>query len=176
MFPDVFTDLSQSTSAHRFLSTPPPMSHPTYYPTDTEPRPRHGRPKKQTRTPTPRASRQTAPQSLRLNRDNLPEPREVDVIECCWTGCNYRIQHDVRSVKDHVKLYHGDLSRTKELLTCRWVRRDTGQECGSRLLPKSLCRHTLDLHTNLIMEDCVCGKRFRRDTLGRHRCEVQGNW
>lgn len=97
------------------------------------------------------------------------------MINCGWTGCNSPIQYDTRSVKDHIRFHHGGLFRAKELLTCRWVRRDTGEECGSRLLPESLCRHTLDVHTNLIMRDCVCGKRFRRDTFGRHRCEAQDN-
>jgi hypothetical protein len=74
-----------------------------------------------------------------------------------------------------VRFHHGALFKAKVLLACRWVRKDTGEECGSKLLPESLCRHTLDVHTNLIMKDCACGKRFRRDTLGRHRCEAQGN-
>ena len=74
-----------------------------------------------------------------------------------------------------MRFNHGGLFRAKDTLICRWVRKDTGEECGSTLLPESLCRHTLDVHTNLIMVDCACGKRFRRDTLGRHRCDAQKN-
>jgi hypothetical protein len=175
MFVGSFTDFTRSTSAHHLPSIPLPIFRSESHPTDTEPRPRRGRPKGSRPISTPRVSRRTAAQVSRQHRDNLPEPGEADVIECGWTGCNYRIQHDTRSVKDHVRFYHGGLFRVKEFLTCRWVRKDTGEECGSRLLPESLCRHTLDVHTNLIMKDCVCGKRFRRDTLGRHRCEAQGN-
>jgi len=150
-----------------------PISRAESYSTDTESQPRH--PKKPRSTPAPPVSRRTVLQGPRRHRDNLPEPGEVGVIECGWTGCGSRIQHDTLSVKDHVRFHHGGLFRVKEPLICRWVRKDTGDECGSRLLPESLCRHTLDVHTNLIRKDCVCGKRFRRDTLRRHRCEAQGN-
>ena len=78
-------------------------------------------------------------------------------------------------IKDHVRFFHGALFRTKEHIVCRWVRKDTRRECGSKLLPGSLCRHTLDLHTDLIRVECACGKKYRRDTLARHRCIAQGN-
>lgn len=151
-----------------------PISRSESYPADTESRPRRGRSKKP-RPTTAHASRRTMPHGKKHPRDNLPEPGEVGVIECGWTGCGCRMQYDAQSVKDHVRFSHGGLFRLDEPLICRWIRKDTGEECGSKLLPGSLCRHTLDVHTNLIMKDCVCGKKFRRDTLGRHRCEAQGN-
>ena len=172
---DLFTDCTRSMSTHRFPSTPAPIARSESYPTDTESLPRRGRPKKQRPIPGPRIPRRAVLHAPRQRRDDLPEPGEVDTIECGWAGCNSRIQHDTRSVKDHVRFRHGGLFRVKEPMTCRWLRRDTGDECGSRLFPESLGRHTLDVHTNLIMRDCACGKRFRRDTLGRHRCEAQGN-
>jgi len=175
MFIDLFTDCTRSTSAHRLPSIPMPISRSESYPTDTESRSQRGRAKKQRLIPAPRVSRRTVSRTPRQRRDNLPEPEEVAVIGCGWTGCNSQIQHDARSVKDHVRFHHGGLFKVKELLTCRWVRKDTGEECGSRLLPESLCRHTLDVHTNLIMKDCACGKRFRKDMFGRHRCGAQGD-
>ena len=175
MFIDLLTDRTRSRSTHRPTSIPMPMARSESYPTDTESLSRQSRPKKPGSIPGPRISRRGVLHAPRQRRDNLPEPGEVDVIECGWAGCNSRIQHDVRSVKDHVRFNHGGLFRARELMTCRWLRRDTGDECGSRLLPGGLCRHTLDVHTNLIMRDCACGKRFRKDTLARHRCEAQGN-
>ena len=175
MFIDLFTDCTRSTSVYPLPSIPMPISRSESYPTDTESRSQRGRTKKPKPIPAPRVSQRTASRALRQPRDNLPEPEEVAVIGCGWTGCNSRIQHDAQSVKDHVKFHHGGLSKAKEPLTCRWVRKDTGEECGSRLLPESLCRHTLDVHTNLIMKDCACGKRFRKDMLGRHRCGAQRN-
>ena len=168
-----FTDLTRSTSAHRLPTTSPPAPRPESLLTDTKPRPLRGRPSKPRPTPTPRASRRATSRGLGQHRDHLPEPGEVDVIECGWPGCKTPIQYDIRSVKDHIRFYHGGLFRAKEPLTCRWIRKDTEEECGSRLLPESLCRHTLDVHTNLVMKDCVCGKRFRRDTLGRHKCKAR---
>ena len=166
--------MTRSTSTHRLPTVLLPTSRLESNPPDAEPRPQRGRPKKPRQIPALRVSRRAVAQGPG-HRDHLPEPGEVDVIECGWTGCETPIQHNTRSVKDHVRFHHGGLFKEKELLTCRWVRNDTEEECGSRLLPESLCRHTLDMHTNLIMKDCVCGKRFRRDTLGRHRCEAQGN-
>jgi len=169
------TDRARSTSTRHPNFVPMPIARSESYPTDTESRSRRGRPKKPGPIPGSRISRRRVLHAPRQRRDDLPEPGEVDVIECGWVGCDSRIQHDVRSVKDHVRFRHGGLLRATEPVTCRWLRKDTGDECGSRLLPVGLCRHTLDVHTNLIMKDCVCGKRFRKDTLARHRCEAQGN-
>ena len=175
MLAGLTADFARSTSTLRSPELLRPLSRSGSYPTDTKPQPRRGRPKKPRQNPVPRVSRRPVPNVPGQHRDTLPEPGEVGIIKCGWTGCNSPIQHDMRSVKDHVRFHHGGLFKAKDPLVCRWVRRDTEEECGSTLLPESLCRHTLDVHTNLIMVDCACGKRFRRDTLGRHRCEAQGN-
>ena len=169
----MLTDFSRSMSTHCLPAASSPTPRPESSPTDAEPRSQRSQPKKPRPTTVPRVSRRAVAQGPGY-RDHLPEPGEVNVIECGWTGCKTPIQHDIRSIRDHIRFHHGALFKDKEPLTCRWVRGDT-EECGSKLLPESLCRHTLDVHTNLIMKDCVCGKRFRRDTLGRHRCEAQGN-
>lgn len=128
-----------STSARRLPSTTPPTSHSGSSPTDSDPtsKPQSTRPRK---------LRRRAAQGPRQQRDDLPDPAVIDVIDCGWRGCGRRIQYDVRSVKDHVRHLHGGLFRSKVPLTCRWVRNDTGMECGSTLLPESLCRHTLDMY------------------------------
>lgn len=112
---------------------------------------------------------------MKKQRDMLPDPKLVDVIDCGWMGCDARILYDRRMVKDHVRVSHGGLFRKGQHVTCRWVRADTGTECESVMYPGSLCRHTLDIHTNLLAKSCKCGNYFREDTFKRHKCGAMGN-
>jgi hypothetical protein len=164
MFLEIFADVTCSTSARHPPFTPPPLPRSDSYPVDPGRPSRRGRPKKTRRKAA----------HPKHKRDNLPDTR-LFVIDCGWTGCGLRLQHEPRSVKHHVMVYHLIERPADGKVTCRWVRKDTGRECGSTVLWESIIRHTLSVHTNLLLKQCECGKRFRPDTFHRHSCEGREN-
>ena len=56
---------------------------------------------------------------------------------------------------------------------CQWEK-SGGGICGASMQPNHLRRHTLDIHTDLMIAWCEwCGEAQRRDVMSRHKksCE-----
>jgi len=103
----------------------------------------------------------------------LPLPEDTTQIQCGWVGCGVQIPYNQRAISRHVSTAH---KKSQEMI-CQWEKPDGGV-CGTSMQSNHLRRHTLDIHTTLMIAWCEwCGEAQRRDVMSRHRksCERRKN-
>ena len=99
-----------------------------------------------------------------------PPPEAASQIRCRWTGCGVQVAYNQQAVSRHVNTAHKGKSLP---VICQWER-SGGGVCGAIMQPNHLRRHTLDIHTALMIAWCEwCGEAQRRDVMSRHKksCE-----
>jgi hypothetical protein len=94
-------------------------------------------------------------------------PTEDDPqIQCGWVGCNVQLDYDSTAISSHINMAHKE--KLPETI-CRWEK-PGGGICGKKMNFNHLRRHTLDIHTTLMVVWCEqCGMEQRKDVLGRHK-------
>ena len=104
----------------------------------------------------------------------LPPPEDAPQIRCGWTGCGVQLAYNQRAISCHVNGVHKERSLP---LICQWEK-SGGGICGASMQPNHLRRHTLDIHTGLMIARCEwCGEAQRKDVMSRHKksCERRRN-
>ena len=99
-----------------------------------------------------------------------PPPEGAPQIWCGWIGCGVQLAYDQRTISRHVNTVHK--MRSEEII-CQWEK-PGGGICGTSMQPNHLRKHTLDIHTGLMIAWCEsCGEAQRRDVMSRHKktCE-----
>lgn len=145
---------------HHCLPEPPttlvfPQSHLTFMTPQTGPT-----------DPAPETRRRRGCRSLYLPL-RLEDPSK---IRCRWTGCGVQIPYNQQAISWHVNKTHRASSFP---IICQWEKPD-GSLCGTIMQPNHLRRHTLDIHTTLMVAWCeLCGETQRKDVMSRHKkiCE-----
>lgn len=92
------------------------------------------------------------------------------MIQCKWIGCGVQLAYNQQAISWHVNTVHRGTSFP---LICQWER-PGGGVCGTIMQPNHLRRHTLDIHTTLMVALCeLCGEAQRKDVMSRHKktCE-----
>ena len=156
--------LSHARRPHHYLEEPPttstvsPHSHVTFMIPQTG--------------PTPPV--ELAPESRRRRgcRSQIlpPPPEAASQIRCKWTGCGVQVAYNQTAISRHINAAHKGKSLP---VICGWER-SSGGICGAIMQPNHLRRHTLDLHTALMIAWCdLCGEAQRKDVMSRHKksCE-----
>lgn len=86
-------------------------------------------------------------------------------IRCGWAGCGARLPYDLLAITGHINRVHKVKSSK---MICGWEKPD-GEPCGTGVHSDNLKKHTLDLHTTLIVGWCkYCGSEQRIDVMPRH--------
>ena len=99
-----------------------------------------------------------------------PPPEGAPQIRCGWIGCGVQLAYNQKTISKHVNTTHK--GRSREMI-CQWEKPGGGL-CGASMQPNHLRRHTLDIHTALMIAWCEwCGEAQRRDVMSRHKksCE-----
>ena len=97
-------------------------------------------------------------------------PGDAPQIRCGWIGCGIRLDYNQQAISHHVNAVH---KRGSQEMICEWEE-PGGGICGASMQPNNLRKHTLDIHTTLMIAWCEwCGGAQRRDVMPRHKkfCE-----
>ena len=122
--------------------------------------------------PTPPNNLASEPRRRRGFRSQhpLPSPEDASQIQCEWAGCGVQLAYNQKAISRHVNMAHKGRSVP---LICHWEK-SGGGICGASMQPNHLRRHTLDIHTALMIAWCDwCGEAQRKDVMSRHKksCE-----
>ena len=102
-----------------------------------------------------------------------PPPGDASQIRCGWVGCGVRLAYDESVISHHINTTHK--MRGSQKLICRWEK-PGGGVCGASMQPAHLRKHTLDIHTALIIAWCEgCGGAQRKDAMSRHKKHCKGD-
>jgi len=99
-----------------------------------------------------------------------PPPEDAPQIRCGWIRCGVQLAYNEQAISQHVNAAHKKRLRR---LICQWEK-PSGGICGASMKPNHIRRHTLDIHTALMIAWCEwCGEAQRRDVMSRHKktCE-----
>ena len=100
-----------------------------------------------------------------------PPPEDAPQIRCGWVGCGVQLVYNQKVISRHVNTTH---KRGSQELICQWEK-PGGGVCGASMQSNNLRKHTLDIHTALMIAWCEwCGEAQRKDVMSRHKKSCKG--